>query len=251
MVRELLHLPGMRTGGVIVLAALVGSAACRQKLEGGGGNCGGPDAGSGIAASTAQVSNDARCPATWSATNPAGVPAACTTSGLVCSYPEGQAECALDGSTLKWWTVGATSGCGATAPAVGTACGSPGLLCEYITGPPDGTFTTNYCCDGTRCSWTLEASRGCPNGNACGAIATSDYDQACSVDADCVMEPEGDFCDASQCHCASGVISVSARAQYESDLARRTPTNSFACPCPAGPLPVCTEGRCATAPLTP
>jgi hypothetical protein len=241
----------MSGGGVVMLAAaLVGASGCHQKPEGAGGHCGGPDAGAGTAApASLPVSNDPGCPATWAGTNPSGYPAVCTTSGLICTYPEGQAECALDGSTLKWWPAGATPGCGETAPTLGAACGSPGLVCEYITGPPNGTFTTNYCCDGTTCGWTLEGSQGCSNGNTCGSIAAADYDQSCSADSDCVMEPEGNFCDHNHCtDCATGVISVKAQAQYEVDLASRIAAPEL-CPCPSGSRGVCNQGRCATAPV--
>lgn len=236
-----------RGGAAIFLAALAGTSGCHQKLEGAGGHCGGPDAG---AAAAAPASNGAGCPATWAETEitAAGYSATCTTTGLICTYPEGEAECALDGTTLRWWTVGATPGCGETAPTIGTRCGSPGLNCQYISGPPEGAFTTSYCCDGTQCAWTLQGSNGCPNGNTCGAISTSDYDQSCSVDTDCVMELEGDFC-STQCVCTKGVISVKAQTQYETDLVSRISTSAFECPCPSGPRAVCTQGRCATAPL--
>ncbi len=243
------------SGGLVVLLwALAAGPGCPQNLEGARGKCGAPDATAATEApdsSAGAPSNDPGCPATWTETNPAGDPAVCTTSGLICTYPEGQAECAPDGPTSKWWTAGRTPGCGETAPSVGAACGAPGLSCQYITGAPQGgDFTTSYCCDGTRCAWTLQGSTGCPNGNTCGSISTSDYDQSCSADADCVLEPQGDFCRANACVCATSPISVKAQAQYEADLASKVSV-PLECPCALPPKAVCKQGRCALDTSTP
>jgi hypothetical protein len=209
--------------------------------------CAAADAGAATAAGS--PSNDSGCPAAWSSLNLNGRPADCAQNGLICSYPEGQAECAPDGATLKWWTNSATQGCGETAPSIGAACAVPGLNCQYITGPPPSVseFVTSYCCDGTRCAWTIEQGNGCPNGNTCGTIKASDYDQSCAVDSDCVLEPEGDFCGSNQCtNCAGAVISAKAQARYEADLATKIST-PLTCPCPSGPTAVCNQGKCATA----
>jgi len=244
----------LRAGGLVaLLGALSADLGCHQNLEGAVGKCGSPNDAASTAvpdSSAGAPSNDPGCPATWSDVSPGGFPAVCGNSGLVCTYPQGQAECAPDGSTLKWATVGRANGCGETAPVVGGACGSPGLSCQYITGSPQdlSTYTTNYCCDGTRCAWTLQGSDGCPNGNTCGSISTSDYDQSCSTDADCVLEPEGDFCTTECTDCASGVVSVKAQAQYEADLASKIST-AILCPCSSGPRAACNQGRCTTAPL--
>ncbi len=238
----------LRSGGAVTLLwAVAGGFSCQQTL-GAGGKCPGPDAHGWTDVSDSSAgaaSNDPGCPATWSEiTTSTGYPATCTSNGLICTYPQGQAECAPDGSTLKWWTAGADSRCTETAPAVGAACGSPGLTCEYITGPPEGTFTTNYCCDGTRCAWALQGSNGCPNGNSCGSISTSDYDQSCTADSDCVLEPEGDFCQAICTSCAGGAINVKAQAQYEADPASKI-SRPYLCPCPITPAAVCNQGKCA------
>jgi hypothetical protein len=261
---------GLRSASVVTfLWALVGGPGCHQSAgaggkcsspdggpgchqsAGAGGKCSSPDASAGTDASDSSeeaASNDPRCPSAWSDVSPGGLPAACTINELICTYPEGQAECAPDGSVLKWATVGATAGCAETPPKVGIACGFPGLTCEYITGPPPlvSTFITSYCCDGTRCAWALQGSEGCPNGNTCGTIQASDYDQSCSVDSDCVLEPEGNFCEANTCtDCAGAAISVTAQAQYEADLASKIST-PFICPCPLSLPAVCDNGRCTT-----
>lgn len=248
-----------------LLAAMGGcGGGAGLQLDGGGAGRGGSTAvaagrcGSGTSkgsdasdSSAAAVANDPRCPAAWSTVNPSGLPATCVVNGLICTFPEGQAECAPDGPTLKWWTDGATPGCSESAPKIGTACVVPGLTCQYITGPPGlvSEFVTSYCCDGTRCAWALEQGNGCPNGNTCGTIKTSDYDQSCTLDSDCVIEPEGNFCGSNHCtNCGGAVISVKAQAQYEADLASKIST-PFLCPCPMGPSAICNHGRCATGSL--
>jgi hypothetical protein len=212
------------------------------------GRCGDREAGvtAEVDSSEGGVSNDPHCPSGWTATAPGGIPATCTVNGLICTYPEGQAECAPDGAVLKWWTNGESTDCSETAPKVGSACGMPGLDCQYITGPPTSNFTTNYCCNGNSCAWSLQGGTGCPNGNTCGTIKASDYDQSCASDSDCVTEPEGDFCGAQCTNCPGAVISVMAQAQYEADLASKISMPAD-CPCPLGPRAVCNHGKCATA----
>ena len=149
-----------------------GAAAGRGSSTGAAaGRCGSP-ASDAAESSVGAVSNDPRCPTAWSDVSPSAL---CAVNGLICTYPDGQAECAPDGAPLKWWTDGPTAGCSETAPKVGTACPVPGLSCEYITGPPslESTFTTRYCCDGARCVWERQGSEGCPNGNTCGTIKAS------------------------------------------------------------------------------
>ncbi len=214
------------------------------------GRCGSIDASTGGDQSdtlTLDVSNDPRCPLAFSDISPAGQP--CVVNGLICTYPEGQAECGPDGQTFTWYVDGATRGCSEWAPKVGTGCAVPGLICDYITGQPPllSDFLTSYCCDGTRCAWAVEQGDNCPNGNTCGTIKASDYDQSCTLDSDCVIEPEGDFCVNECTNCASAVISRKAKAQYEVDLASKI-SMLLSCPCPLAPIPVCNHGKCADAP---
>jgi hypothetical protein len=241
-----LKLSGPRIVAATVASLLAAAVGCHETL-GAGGKCGSPDALSATDVSDSSAgaaSNDPGCPATWSEIIPGGYPAICTSNGLICTYPQGQAECAPDGTVSKWATSGATPGCSETAPALGAACGSPGLSCQYITGTPDVAFTTSYCCDGTRCAWALEGGNGCPNGNSCGAISTSDYDQSCTADADCVEEPAGDFCQQNKCtNCIGGAISTKAQAQYEADLASKI-TRSSLYPCPFPGPATCDRGKC-------
>src|ERR1022692_2279183 len=94
----------LRSGGLVALWALAGSLGCHQNTDRSGGKCGNSDAGgeTEVSDSSAGVaSNDPGCPATWSEVSPGGLPATCSSNGLICTYPEGQAECAPDGSVLK------------------------------------------------------------------------------------------------------------------------------------------------------
>lgn len=233
-------------GGGAGLQVDGGAAGRGSSMTAAGGRCGSTERGDPSDSSVGAVTNDSACPSAWSAVNPSGPPATCAVNGLICTYPEGQAECAPHGAVMKWATVGATSGCSETAPKVGAACSVPGLTCQFITGPPPlvSEFVTSYCCDGTRCAWAIEHGNGCPNGNTCGTIKASDYDQSCEVDSDCVAEPEGDFCGSNICtDCAGAVISVKAQAKYETDLNSKI-TTPFFCPCPSSPPAVCDHGKC-------
>src|SRR5579871_5236030 len=92
-----------------LLCALAGGFGCQQTLGAAGGKCGGRDGGvwtnvpDSSVSSAGAATNDPACPATWSEISPGGYPAACTTNGLICTYPDGQAECSPDGTVLKWF----------------------------------------------------------------------------------------------------------------------------------------------------
>jgi hypothetical protein len=192
------------------------------------------------------VANDPRCPSAWSNLADQGYPTVCSVDGLICTYPEGQAECAPDGPDLKWWQVGLEPGCTEFPPTVGGACSSDGLTCSYITGPPGlvSTFLTKYCCDGNRRVWGIQGGF-CPNGNTCGTIQASDYDQSCSKDSDCIGITVGDFCDAICIDCTNAAVNVSAKAQYAADLTSKNAGAALVCPCPSGPPVTCKAGMCS------
>jgi hypothetical protein len=208
----------------------------------------GPEVCSKDASASAAVDatpNDPRCPAAWSdLTNGSGYPNVCTSDGLICVYAEGQAECAADGPVLKWWQVGSGQGCSEYPPAQCSPCSDRGTVCNYISGPPSSSsaYTTNYCCDGNTNRWEHLASGGCPNGNVCGTIKASDYDQTCATDTDCAAVTEGDLCTPT-CQCGNAAINVSAAAQYEADFEKKVSIPAE-CPCPLGPLPQCNAGVC-------
>ncbi len=247
---------------VVTLSSFLFFFGCGGDVSGVGSSdhpsVGGSDASAGAteAAATADggsssgVSRDPRCPS-WSDLNDAaGIPNVCQNNGLICMYPEGQAECAPDGAVLKWWPIGLNSGCPEGPPKVATACTSRGGTCDYITGPPGAvsTFLTTYCCDGDDSLWELNPDGGCPNGNTCGTIRAADYDQSCSVDSDCVGVHEGDLCDANQCtNCTNAAIRSSAEAKYQADFAAKVAT-SVVCPCPSGPPVTCAKGVCGVGP---
>jgi hypothetical protein len=158
-----------------------------------------------------------------------------------------------------------SAGCGGE-PFIG--CGTPGGVnaCPPTPGcssPPCSALNETTCkarsdCQPNYCSACggAQTFAGCsaPGGEtacpaiacvqACGTIMASDYDQSCATDADCVTEPEGDFCVPNRCtDCPNAVISVKAQAQYEADLASKIPKPSI-CPCPSGPIAVCNNGKC-------
>ena len=80
--------------------------------------------------------NDPRCPGEWSNVTNGEDPEVCDVNGLICTFPEGQAECAHDGQPLEWWPIMRQRGCRELAPPSDAGCCSPGLTCPYITGPP-------------------------------------------------------------------------------------------------------------------
>lgn len=190
--------------------------------------------------------NDPRCPANWSDIVSGGDPQICSVNGLVCTFPDGQAECAPDGPRPKWSPIMRQRGCTELSPDADAGCCSPGLECSYITGPPisGAPSLTAYCCDGTSLRWGLQGSF-CPNGNTCGTITASDYDQSCSSDSDCVGVPEGDLCDPDLCiDCVGGAINVSAQSQYQADLQSKNSGAPMVCSCPMGPRVACNSGTC-------
>jgi hypothetical protein len=191
-------------------------------------------------------SNDPRCPTAWADLTTAGYPNVCAVQGLICAYPEGQAECWPDGTPLKWWQSGLGPGCPELPPALCQPCTTPGNVCGYITGPAAGLvseFSTNVCCNGNTNTWEISASGRCPNGNVCGTIQASDYDQKCSADSDCTGVTEGDLCTIECDNCTNATINVNAQMQYQTDFAKKLSEPSV-CPCPFGPTPVCKSGVC-------
>ncbi len=197
-----------------------------------------------VSAAPDATPNDPRCPAAWSDSRNSGYPNVCTSDGLICVYAEGQAECAADGPVLKWWQVGRGQGCTEYPPAQCSPCSDWGTVCNYISGPPSSSsaYTTNYCCDGNTDRWEHLASGGCPNGNVCGTIKASDYDQTCTTDTDCTTVYEGDLC-AQSCQCPNAAINMDVTAQYEADFEKKVSVPE-GCPCPSGPSPRCNAGVC-------
>jgi hypothetical protein len=197
------------------------------------------------AISTTTMDGRAICPNWSSLTDAQGFPNDCTERGLICTYPDGQAECAISGQTLKWWTIGNGVGCPERRPSSGSPCSIPGRLCGYISGSPyDADFVVNSCCDGDHLVWEPEPTGGCPNGNVCGTINASDYDQSCAVDADCIQVTDGDLCSTHLCECNTATISASAEARYKADYSKKKGSGVGSCPCAFVPTPVCKRGVC-------
>jgi hypothetical protein len=209
------------------------------------------DAGLGSFYSTLEAgATDPRCPSQWAdLTDSSGIPVMCTVNGLICVYPQGQAECAPDGPPLKWWQGGLSQGCTELPPALCQPCTAPGSVCGYISGPPNGntSFVTNLCCNGNSHLWEVSPSDGCPNGNVCGTIQASDYDQTCTKDADCTSVTDGNLCTIGCTNCPNATINMNALSQYSADFSKKL-SGPRDCPCPLGPAPVCNSGTCGFAP---
>lgn len=77
---------------------------------------------------------------------------------------------------------------------------------------------------------------------ACDGVTVVDvtqYDQTCSVDADCVLVQDGDIC----CGCPDAAINKGDLPRYQDDLG----TCEAVCDigCVANPTPFCDAGKCA------
>jgi hypothetical protein len=79
-------------------------------------------------------------------------------------------------------------------------------------------------------------------------IQASSYDQACSVDTDCVAIAAGNACYPCVVICATGgAINRSALWSYEADVSATTggrETSAVGCGCPAAFDPCCRGGTC-------
>jgi hypothetical protein len=85
------------------------------------------------------------------------------------------------------------------------------------------------------------------DGGGC-MILASNYDQSCSVDADCMLVAAGNYC-APGCICREAPISVSASLQFSVDISKTpvaldamAPPAGCTCLAPAGPC--CRSGTC-------
>jgi hypothetical protein len=235
----------VRWGRILVMTSTVSAAACSSNVGGQAGPS--IDAGSKRSsdAQSTITANDARCPAAWSMDLVNG--AICTVKDLLCTYPQGQIKCEPDGTPLKWYAAG-ESGCPEPSPSLGTPCSVSGGICSYFATGSDTTDSVNYCCDGVTKAWEMEPTTGCPNGNTCGTILASDYDQTCTSAADCAAVSDGDFCTPNRCtNCTTAFVNTGAEALYESDMAKKVSVPAL-CPCPSGPLPACVQGKCVPAP---
>lgn len=76
-------------------------------------------------------------------------------------------------------------------------------------------------------------------------IRASDYEQACSVDSDCVAISEGNACEACALGCTNAAINMSDESKYEDDVgAVPKRTVQISCDCPEQYPPCCVDGQC-------
>lgn len=88
-------------------------------------------------------------------------------------------------------------------------------------------------------------------------IAAKDYNQKCSVDADCVLVGEGDLCAPCGGGCGSQAINTADKARYDRDATAirnacvRLPGPPVACAAIAcqEPEAFCNAGTCASRPV--
>jgi hypothetical protein len=187
------------------------------------------------AGSTAPVdAGPSACPATWEAV----ASQACQSQGLTCWYGEGQAQCGADGS---WQQLELASGCTELPPPVDGGCCFPCLSCTYVRPYSLDGGEDSYCCNGATFAWETQGAF-CPNGNVCGTVTASDYDQSCVTDSDCEPVYQGSLCDPG-CGCANAVINACAVDQYLSDLESRSDGSGSQCTCPDVGV-ACVKGVC-------
>jgi hypothetical protein len=122
------------------------------------------------------------------------------------------------------------------------ACESSGDCIDFSAGP------AVTCCISNTCIYGQAAIDAVPCTDAdVQLVLSSDYDQSCQIDSDCMPVAEGNFCMAGANNCASAAINQRAYAQYQTDVAK---TNAAICraitSCPNEHVPCCRGGLCHT-----
>ena len=91
------------------------------------------------------------------------------------------------------------------------------------------------------CTMLLVAPFGCND-----EIWASDYDQSCSLDTDCVIVAEGDYCDRDACNCPAAAINRDDLDRWEQDLSELYRCEDWVdCECYSASVG-CQEGTCTT-----
>jgi hypothetical protein len=168
---------------------------------------------------------------------PVGCPVggACFLTGVMVT----QAELHWDGSSYPTSTCGAGASCYQPTfvppgQYVAHMCATPGTVSQSAGNPPVCVATGGLeCVDVTFDLPGKNVVEGSlSDGNqVCGAIHAADYDQSCADDSDCVVETEGDFCQADVPTACNTAINVNAEKQYEADFVSRfSKPSGFACP---------------------
>jgi hypothetical protein len=196
--REMLSSYAMTKVGLLVTAGLLATLLTLAACSAGSGSAS-PSVDAGASG------NDARCPAAWSAVENAEL---CTTQDLLCIYPQGQAKCEHFDGQLRWFGMAEGPDCPAPAPPLDSPCTAPGRTCSYFSPGPGYLTLDRECCDGVTKRWEAPPTTECPNGNTCGIIHASDYDQTCSTANDCVGVADGDFCLPNSCACPTAFINA-------------------------------------------
>ncbi len=134
--------------------------------------------------------------------------------------------------------------------AVDAEAGSSGCASrnDCLNGPfPAGLGV--WCCIDRTCIYGQSAidAVACTDANT-QPIQSSNYDQSCQTDGDCIAVAEGNLCVPSATFCPlSGAINKSAYTRYQADVAK---TNAAICgavgSCGASLGPCCRSGTCQT-----
>jgi hypothetical protein len=124
-------------------------------------------------------------------------------------------------------------------------------VCSFLASGCGGAVAGNGQTDGASGSGEGNSSGDAAtnvDATACSIVLASNYDQSCTVDADCVAVGEVPVCPAG-CGCATKAINKSAIAPYMTALSRAFASEpaggGCGCPCESGA--VCRGGQCRAA----
>jgi hypothetical protein len=144
----------------------------------------------------------------------------------------------------------------AAASLAAPGCSSKGgnsaddVACAIVDdcyGTAIATGNSVYCCLNKKCAFSGSTLLiDCTDANV-QRIQSSNYDQSCKTDSDCVAVSEGNACYPGFLNCPTATINVGAQSQYNADVAR---TNAGVCvalsSCVDEPGPCCRGGTCVT-----
>lgn len=133
-----------------------------------------------------------------------------------------------------------------TQAAVGKACASEGLYCPELNCDPCSQNCHAVTCNGGAWAPALNTGLCTDDAGACMTIATSSFDQSCTLDSDCMAISSGTFCSGQPwCLCPSDAINVDGQSQYQADMqALQSLGGSLGCPCPFFGSPRCIGNVC-------
>jgi hypothetical protein len=148
-------------------------------------------------------------------------------------------------------TLAAAAGCGWTIPACSptTTCTASQCGAEPAVEIDCNGIVVKPVCEATgtnQCGWVSppcvpvheDAGGPCTKGS----VTASDYDQACTTDADCTPVFQGSMC--GPCACTNAAINKSALPAYNAGVTAAGGPLVNTCLCPGLPSGVCSAGVC-------